>query len=245
MTTVEADTNSRRLEAGCGFMDAVRVALLREVLAGTEWIPATRRFAASLRASVAPHGGGLLLVGSAAYEPWHLAAHLDDEAAWSGLPELSPTLVRHRIPAGSPAQLSVGIGRLEVSGRGDTLLVVAPERPGPALLERVHGARRGGATVLALGSGDRELHSLAHDALAVPKPLGTTESPQAPQAPEAPEAPQSPRASAADLDLDMVQHLVSAAAGENSLPAPHRRHRFRDRFTRLADQLTAPPPPRW
>ncbi|MGW5121506.1 hypothetical protein ACWEQ8_39655, partial [Streptomyces noursei] len=83
-------------------MDAVRVALLREVLAGTEWIEATRRFAGSLRTAVAPHGGGLLLVGSAGYEPWHLAAHLDDEAAWSGLPELSPTLVRHRVPAGAP-----------------------------------------------------------------------------------------------------------------------------------------------
>ena len=53
-------------------MDAVRVALLREVLAGTEWLTATRRFAGSLRASVAPHGGGMLLVGTDSYEPWHL-----------------------------------------------------------------------------------------------------------------------------------------------------------------------------
>ncbi|NKQ29071.1 hypothetical protein HF200_33315, partial [Streptomyces galbus] len=67
-------------------MDAVRVALLREVLAGTEWLGATRRFAGALRGSVVAHGGGLLLVGTAAYEPWHLAAHLVDEAAWSGTP---------------------------------------------------------------------------------------------------------------------------------------------------------------
>ncbi len=72
-------------------MDAVRVALLREVLDGTEWLPATRRFAGTLRSSVVPHGGGLLLVGTEAYEPWHLAAHLVDEAAWSGLAELNPT----------------------------------------------------------------------------------------------------------------------------------------------------------
>lgn len=150
-------------------MDAVRVALLREVLAGTEWVQATRRFAGALRSSVAPHRGGLLLVGSTAYEPWHLAAHLDDEAAWSGLPELSPTLVRHRVPGGAPAHLAVGLGRLEAAGRGETLLVVAPGAPGAGLLERVHDARRNGATVLALDGGDRDLHALAHDALAAPR----------------------------------------------------------------------------
>ncbi|KPC62480.1 hypothetical protein [Streptomyces chattanoogensis] len=208
-------------------MDAVRVALLREVLAGTEWIQSTRRFAGSLRASVAAHDGGLLLVGSAAYEPWHLAAHLDDEAAWSGLPELSPTLVRHRVPGGAPAHLSVGLGRLEAAGRGATLLVVTPEQPGAGLLERVHDARRNGATVLALDGGDRDLHALAHDALAAP--AGDDDRTE-------------------DLGLDTVQHLVSAAAGENGLPATlagSPRRRFRDRLARLADGLTAPPPPRW
>ena len=48
-------------------MDAVRVALLREVLAGTEWLGATRRFAGALRGSVVSHGGGLLLVGTPEY----------------------------------------------------------------------------------------------------------------------------------------------------------------------------------
>ncbi|MFI0819038.1 hypothetical protein ACH4TX_24340 [Streptomyces sp. NPDC021098] len=202
-------------------MDAVRVALLREVLAGTEWLQSTRRFAGSLRASIGSREGGLLLVGSAEYEPWHLAAHLDDEAAWSGLPELSPTLVRHRVPVGRaiPAHLAVGLGRLEAAGRGETLLVVAPGDPGSGLLERVHDARRGGATVLALDGGDTELHTLAHDALSAPE--------------------------GADLDLDTVQHLVSAAAGENTLPSRPGRRRIRDRLARLADQLTAPPPPSW
>ncbi|GGU53124.1 hypothetical protein GCM10010211_17210 [Streptomyces albospinus] len=208
-------------------MDAVRVALLREVLAGTEWVQASRRFAGSLRAAVTPHGGGLLLVGSATYEPWHLAAHLDDEAAWSGLPELSPTLVRHRVPGGAPAHLAVGLGRLAAAGRGATLLVVTPGQPGAGLLERVHDARRNGATVLALDGGDRDLHTLAHDALAAPPP--------------APEG----TAQGQDLDLDLVQHLVSAAAGENGGPAPRRHRRFRDRLSRLADGLSAPPPPRW
>jgi adenosyl cobinamide kinase/adenosyl cobinamide phosphate guanylyltransferase len=48
-----------------------------------------------------------------------------------------------------------------------------------------------------------------------------------------------------DLYLDTVQHLVSAAAGENAVPTPRGRRRFRDRLSRLADQLTAPPPARW
>ncbi|THA26700.1 hypothetical protein E4198_20330 [Streptomyces sp. RKND-216] len=221
-------------------MDAVRVALLREVLAGTEWLPSTRRFAGSLRASVSPRGGGLLLVGTEEHEPWHLAAHLDDEAAWSGLPELSPTLVRHRVPPAAPAHLSCGLARLEAAGRNETLLVVAPGAPGGGLLERVHDARRAGATVLALeggmpsdtgdSPGTTELGGMAHDAL--------TADPQ-------------------ELDLDTLQHLVSAAAGE-AVPGPggltprpqpftaarHARG-FRDRLSRLAERLTAPPPPRW
>ncbi|MFI6960946.1 hypothetical protein [Streptomyces sp. NPDC050255] len=200
-------------------MDAVRVALLREVLAKTQWPAATRRFAGTLRSSVVPHGGGLLLVGTEAYEPWHLAAHLVDESTWSGLPELTPTLVRHRVEPGGPAHLSVGLGRIETAGRGETLLVVVPERPGEGLLERVHDARRAGATVLSLDNGDPEVRGLAHEALSV--------------------------TGGDDVDLDTVQHLVSAAAGENSAPARRGRLRFRDRLSRLADQLTAPPPARW
>ncbi|MFD0314554.1 hypothetical protein [Streptomyces flavalbus] len=199
-------------------MDAVRVALLREVLAGTEWLGATRRFAGALRGSVVAHGGGLLLVGTEEYEPWHLAAHLVDEAAWSGTPELTPTLVRHGARPTDPPHLAVGLGRIEAAKRGETLLVVADREPGGALLERVYDARRSGATVLALGSGDEGLRAMAHEAL-----------------PVRPDA---------ELDLDTVQHLVSAAAGENPLPSPTGR-RLRDRLTRLADQLTAPPPPRW
>ncbi|KOV71048.1 hypothetical protein [Streptomyces sp. MMG1121] len=198
-------------------MDAVRVALLREVLAGTEWLSATRRFAGVLRGSVVTHGGGLLLVGTPAYEPWHLAAHLVDEAAWSGTPELAPTLVRHRVRPSDPPHLAVGPGRIEAARRGETLLVVAPEEPAP-LLERVHSARRAGVTVLALGAGDGELAAMAHDALAVPE--------------------------GAELDLDTVQHLVSAAAGENG-GSPRARRGFRDRLSRLAEALTAPPPAPW
>ncbi|MFF7853904.1 hypothetical protein [Streptomyces sp. NPDC007904] len=200
-------------------MDAVRVALLRDVLAGTQWLDATRRFAGTLRGSVVSHGGGLLLVGTREYEPWHLAAHLVDEAAWSGTPELAPTLVRHHARPSDPAHLAVGLGRLEAARRGETLLVVAPGDPAAPLLERVSDARRAGATVLSLGPGGGELPALSHETLPVPD--------------------------GSELDLDTVQHLVSAAAGENALPAPRGRRRFRDRMSRLADLLTAPPPTRW
>ncbi|MBX9425592.1 MULTISPECIES: hypothetical protein [Streptomyces] len=200
-------------------MDAVRVASLREVLAGTEWPGAARRFAGALRSSVVRHRDGLLLVGTEEYEPWHLAAHLVDESAWSGLPELAPTLVRHRVRPGDPAHLAVGLGRLRSAGRGATLLMVAPERPDAGLLQRVHDARRAGATVLSLDGGDEEVRGLAHETLSVPE--------------------------AAEVDLDTVQHLVSAAAGENSLPSPRGNRRLRDRLAGLADRLTAPPPARW
>ncbi|WP_328790674.1 MULTISPECIES: hypothetical protein [unclassified Streptomyces] len=203
-------------------MDAVRVALLREVLAGTQWPGEARRFAGSLRRSVVPAGGRLLLVGTEGYEPWHLAAHLVDEAAWSGLPELAPTLVRHHVRPGEPPHLSVGLGRLAAARGGHTLLVVAPGAPGEGLLERVHDARRAGATVLSLDNGDPDLGALAHDALSVPAPVPDD-----------------------GMDLDTVQHLVSAAAGENSGPVRRAPRRFRDRLARLADHLTAPPPSRW
>ena len=199
-------------------MDAVRVALLREVLAGTEWLTATRRFAGALRGSVVTHGGGLLLLGTPEYEPWHLAAHLVDEAAWSGTPELAPTLVRHDARPTDPAHLAVGPGRIEAARRGETLLVVAPGET-DALLEPVHTARRAGVTVLALSTAtDDALTAMAHETLAVPE--------------------------GAELDLDTVQHLVSAATGENG-PSPRSRRRFRDRLARLAETVTAPPPTSW
>ncbi|MFI2608846.1 hypothetical protein [Kitasatospora sp. NPDC018619] len=219
-------------------MDAVRVSALRERLTGTGWLEAVGGFAGTLRRSVERRGAsGLLLVGTEAYEPWHLAAHLDDEAAWSGVPRLAPTLLRHRPPAGAPAHLTHDLRRLAEAGRGATVLVVAPEAVGAPLLERVHDARRHGATVLALDGGDRaggpapggagergdrdgpgdldELRALAHERLAV----GTaTEGP-----------------------FDLAQHLVSAAAGQ-----PVGRRSVRDRLADLAGRLaSAPAITRW
>ncbi|MFE0424708.1 hypothetical protein [Streptomyces sp. NPDC058953] len=202
-------------------MDAVRVALLREVLAGTEWPGAARRFAGALRGSVSPRGDGLLLVGTEEYEPWHLAAHLVDEAAWSGRPELDPTLIRHRARPGDPPHLAVGPARLRRARRGETLLLVAPDRPGDGLLTHLEAARRAGATLFTLDGGDRDVLALAHESLTV--------------------APDTD-----GIDLDTVQHLVSAAAGEHAGPLPTRgRRTLGDRVARLVDHLTSPPPERW
>ncbi|MFC1416625.1 hypothetical protein [Streptacidiphilus cavernicola] len=210
-------------------MDAARITVLREALAGTPWLERAHGFAGALRGSVTRASAppdGLLLVGTPGEEPWHLAAHLDDEAAWSGLPQLSPVLVRRVVPPGAPPHLSVPMRRLERARRGETVFVVAPDRADGGLLERVHGARKAGATVLALGADrdDRELHGLAHESLTVP---GAGEG-------------STPVGGA--LTLDVVQHLVSSAAGEG----PGTAGRGRRALSRLLDRLSTPAPPmRW
>jgi hypothetical protein len=169
-------------------MDASSVALLREVLASTGWVERARELARTLRATRSP--GGLLLLGTPEEEPWHLAAHLDDEARLAGLPQLAPTLVRWSPPVGAPAHLSVGMERLGQVGRGETVFVVAERQAPVPLLERVGDARRTGATILALDGGDPELDGLAHDFLAVPD-----------------DAP---------LSFDGAQHLIGLATSEET-----------------------------
>jgi hypothetical protein len=188
---------------------------LRALLAPTGWPERARSFARALRVSIASHGvsrGGLLLVGTPAEEPWHLAAHLDDEARLSGLPELAPTLVRWNAPADAPPHLRVGLDRLAAARRGETLFVVSPEAAPVPLLERADDARRAGATILALNQGDPELDGLAHETLTV-----------------APDA-------TAPVTFTVAQHLVSAAAGD---PAATRRG-LRDRLAHWLDVVSGP-----
>jgi hypothetical protein len=166
-------------------VDADQVATLRTLLAGSSWLEQARVFGRALR-TTPKSAGGLLVVGTPAYEPWHVTAHLDDESRLAGIPELSPTLVRWAPPAGAPPHLAVGLARLEAAQRGETLFVVAEDSTPVPLLERVNDARHAGATILALDEGDPELDALAHEALAVPE----------------------------TLSFDAGQHLVSAAAGE-------------------------------
>lgn len=184
-------------------MDSSAVDRLRAALAGTGWVDRAVSLARSLR--TAGHDpGGFLLVGTPEDEPWHLAAHLDEEARYAALPQLRPTLVRWAPPPGAPPHLAVGLERLTEVARGETVFVVASDAPPERLLEQVADARRGGATVLAMdgsvgedGAGT-ELTGLAHDSLVVPRLV---------------DAP----------SLDVMGHLLSAAAGQ----APRRRFAWR------------------
>jgi hypothetical protein len=206
-----------------GPVDVDRVHVLRELLASTGWVERTRGFARNLRRTDAG-AGGLMLVGTPSHEPWHLAAHLDDEARYSGLPGLTPTLVRWSPPPDAPPHLSVGLARLEQARRGETLFVVGEETAPEGLLQRVSDARHVGATILSLDSGDEELGQLAHDRLVVPGVgegvlLGSGAAPP--------------------VGMDTVQHLVSVAAGESNA-----RPSMRDRLARLLDHISGPVPRR-
>ncbi|WP_433478233.1 hypothetical protein ACQPZP_15070 [Spirillospora sp. CA-142024] len=192
-------------------VDAEQITMLREVLSTTGWLERTQEFGRALRVT-SRTPGGLLLVGTPAEDPWHLAAHLDDESRLGDAPGLAPTLVRWKPPEGAPAHLRIGLERLESARRGETLFVVAEEEAPVPLLERVDDARRTGATVLALEGGDRELRGLAHEALTVP-----------------------PEESL--MSFDGAQHLVSAAAGQEPARGPRG---FRHRLARLLDAVSGP-----
>ncbi len=197
-------------------MDRARIALMRDLLAGTGWVERTRSFGQALR--LAPHeAGGLLLVGTPTEEPWHFAAHLDDEARWSDLPGLAPVLVRWSPPPNAPPHLAVGLQRLEQIARGETVFVVAPDAAPEQLLERVADARRIGATVFSLDAGDTELEGLAHESLWVPS--AASDGIVVPE-------------------FDVVSHLVSMAAGGSTTASRGRIGAVRRRLGRILDAVS-------
>lgn len=226
-----------------GAVDPSRVNLLREVLSSTGWVDRTRGFARSLRRST-DNGEGLLLVGTPTQEPWHLAAHLDDESRYAGIPTLSPTLVRWAPPPGAPAHLAVGLERLEDARRGETLFVVAPDDPTEQLLERLADARRSGATLLAIDAGDSDLADLAHDEIVVPqRGLAAPGEPSGLAVPLDIAGITDVDLSMPDVSFDTVQHLVSAAAGDpTTLWTPRSTARvekrgLRDRLAKALDSI--------
>jgi hypothetical protein len=223
-------------------MDSARAELLRDLLAADPLVADTRVFGASLRRS-ARLEGGLMLVGTPQEDPWHLTAHLDDEARYSGVAELAPTLVRWAPPPGAPPHLAIGLERLERARRGETVFVVAPDAAPDALLERVDDAKRIGATVLAMSTGDQQLSSLAHEALIVPSTgLWTPATATDPHRFTTPlDADDSDDSTSSGLDLfDTTQHLVSLAVGESITGGASSRS-LRARWTRFIDGMTGAP----
>lgn len=224
-------------------MDSARAEMLRDLLAADPLVADTREFGATLRRS-ARIDGGLLLVGTPQQDPWHLTAHLDDEARYSGIAELSPTLVRWTPPPGAPAHLAIGLERLEHARRGETVFVVAPDSAPDSLLERVDDAKRIGATVLTLSGNDPQLSSLAHASLIVPRrDLWTPETVSAIDR-SLEERDESDLSDVSDASLwpmfDTTQHLVSLAVGE-SIAGADQAASLRARWTRFIDSLTGAP----
>jgi hypothetical protein len=191
-------------------VDADQVATFRALLAGSGWLEQARSLGRALRSST-KSAGGLLVVGTPAYEPWHLTAHLDDESRLSNIPELTPTLIRWSPPPDAPAHLRIGLSRLEAARRGETLFVVSDTTAPVPLLERVNDARKTGATILALDNEDPELDALAHESLAIPQ----------------------------TLSFDAGQHLVSAAAGERDRDRTRKRN-VRDLLARFLETVSGP-----
>jgi len=223
-------------------MDAGRVMVLRELLASSGWVERTTSFAKTMRRST-KEPGGLLLVGTPEHEPWHLAAHLDDEAQFSGVAELSPTLVRYAPPADAPAHLSFSLQRLEQAKRGETVFVVSDEDAPESLLTRAWDARKVGATVLALETGDQELQQVAHESLTVVSasitPVSVDELPNALGSASAIADLRNEDVDPADLvSFDSVQHLVSVAAGEVASSSTN--PTLKRRFARLLEGISCP-----
>lgn len=222
-------------------MDTERVAALREALVHTTWWSRASELGRAVRSTSGP--GHLLLVGTPHVEPWHLAAHLDDEARLNVLPQIAPQLVRWNPPQQAPDHLTIGLSRLEHVSRGETVFVVAPDAAPDQLLERVDDARRTGATVLSLDAGDDQLGSLAHERMTVssnglivpegllPEPPRTVGDDDLP--------PEVLAGLALPASFDLAQHFVSAAAG---LPEVGQHLGWRERLGRLIDVISGPSP---
>jgi hypothetical protein len=189
----------------------------RALLANSEWLTRTRAFATTLR-TAGHQPGELLVVGTPDYEPWHFAAHLTDAARISGHPQLTPTLVRHHIPPGAAPHLAVDLTRLHAAGRQQTVLVIAPSHVPAELLNRIQDARRGGATILAIDTGDPDLHILAHDALTVDMTPG-----------------QLSQSDAVGIEFDTAEHLITLFATDQPIPARSGPGRRLDRQSRTLD----------
>ena len=221
-----------------GHVDIGRVLVLRELLASSGWIERTQSFARTMHRST-KDPGGLLLVGTPDVEPWHLAAHLDDEARISGVAELSPTLIRYAPPVDAPPHLSFPLQRLEQAKRSKTVFVVSEEDVPSSLLERAWDARKTGATVLSLDAGDSELQQVAHESLTIVRNEVQPVRYEVSQLVDSTPSPATGSVENADtVTFDTMQHLVSVAAGEVAM-SPSQRS-IKQRLAHLLETISGP-----
>ena len=100
------------------------MAALRELLAPTGWLERTRRLGKALRGCTRSPGG-LLVVGTPGEDPWHVTAHLEDEARLGGDagPDADPDPLvtaarRAGAPADRPGAAGGGAARRDAVRRG-------------------------------------------------------------------------------------------------------------------------------
>jgi hypothetical protein len=195
------------------------------MLTGTELGSRTTEFGYALR-RFTTRRSGLMLFGPVDDEPWHLTAHLDDELHRAGVEDLRPSLVRWAPPPDAPPHLAIGLDRLRDAGRGESLLVVAEDRPADTLLERISDVRRRGTTIFSIGNGDNELASLSHETLVpellVPDGFGWTSREVLDEDPAE--------------GFETAQHLVSLAAADDEAGRPGWRRRLRTAIERLSGE---------
>jgi len=222
-------------DAKMASMDLARARFLVDVLAPSGSLERIREFAGSLRQSTRREGE-LLVVGTPGFEPWHFTAHMADEARWARLPELEPTLVRWSVPPSAPSHLSVPLERLEAARRGETLMVVTIEQAPHPLLERVADARKVGATILTMDSGDPDLADLAHDALVLPQGVEAGNAGRDIEQDDIEET--SAGIESPLVTFELGQHIVPVAAGDQGSAG----RRQQSRLARFLDVIAGPAP---
>jgi hypothetical protein len=156
-----------RVPADTKVMDFQQVRPFRRLLADLRLDQSSEQFARAL-GSGGEQRDALLVVGTPECEPWHFVAHLSEEAQSAGRPDLVPTWVRWAAPAVSRPHLATSVDRLGSVGRGDTVVVVAPNSTDERLLERVSDAKRSGGRIMTLHREDDEVEQFAHETLVVP-----------------------------------------------------------------------------
>ena len=162
------------------------------------WLGGAWNLGQQLRPAAAADGT-LFVVGTARFDAWHVAAHLDDEARRCGVPSLQPTLLRWNPPAGAPPHLRHSAHELSEANHRSAVLVVAPDRLHETGLERLADARRRGAPLFTLTS-DQELASLGDEGVVLTPETGEADEAAADEV-------------VASQDFDVASHLMALSAG--------------------------------